>query len=100
MHVELRDEARDDLVNAALFYGNQSPGLEDHFLDCLRDDLKQLETTAGIHEKYRGFHRKLSRRFPFAVYYQMTESYVDVLAILDCRERPDATDTRLGRTKP
>lgn len=98
MHVELRDEARGDLVIGALFYGKQSPGLDDHFLACLRDDLKQLETTFGIHEKYRGFHRKLSQRFPFAIYYLVTESCVDVVAILDCREDPEATDSRLGRT--
>ncbi len=36
MNVEVRDEARDDLVDGAVFYGDQSPGLDDYFLDCLR----------------------------------------------------------------
>jgi hypothetical protein len=67
MRVELRDEARDDLADGARFYGRQSPGLDDYFIECLREDLRILETTSGIHEMYRGFYRKLSKRFPFAI---------------------------------
>ena len=78
MRVELRDEAREDLVVGAFFYGCQSPGLDAHFLECLREDLENIESTGGIHEQYRGFHRKLSRRFPFAIYYLLTDDVVDV----------------------
>jgi nicotinic acid phosphoribosyltransferase len=76
MNVELRDEARDDLVNGAAFYGEQSVGLDEHFLRCLREDIKKLEATGGIHEKYLGFHRSLSDRFPFAIYYFVAEEIV------------------------
>jgi hypothetical protein len=99
MNVELRDEARDDLVIGAAFYGEQSVGLDEYFLRCLREDIKELETTGGIHEKYRGFHRSLSDRFPFAIYYLVTEEIVDVVAVLDCRRDPAELKTRLGRTK-
>ena len=99
MNVELRDEARDDLVTGALFYGEQSVGLDGHFLKCLREDVKKLETIGGVHEQYRGFYRALSDRFPYAIYYLVSEDIVDVVAILDCRRDPAALDTRLGRTK-
>lgn len=69
MHVELRAEARRDLVNGAEFYNRVSPGLDEHFLESLRLELTNLESTGGIHELYRGFHRTLSNRFPFAIYY-------------------------------
>ena len=98
MHVELRDEAREDLVHGALFYARQSPGLEAHFLESLRSDLKRLGSAAGVHEQFRGFHRKLSQRFPFAIYDLVTDELVDVVAILDCREDPNLTAARLGRT--
>ena len=99
MRVELRDEAREDLVDGAAFYAEQSPGLDDHFLECIREDLNRLEITAGVHEVYRGFHRSLSQRFPFAIYYLVANDFVDVVAILDCRQNPDMTVSRLGRTK-
>lgn len=54
MRVELRDEARDDLVDGAVFYGGQATGLDEYFLGCLRADLTKLVTTFGIHELYRG----------------------------------------------
>jgi len=99
MRVELRDEARDDLVDGAVFYGEQSTGSGEYFLGCLRADLTKLGTTLGIHEQYRGFHRSLSVRFPFAIYYQVADNFVDVVAILDCRADPKTTNERLGRTK-
>ena len=99
MRVELRDEAREDLVRGTLFYGQHSPGSDDYFIDCLKADLKKLESHYGIHEVYRGFHRSLSERFPFAIYYLVSEDHVDVVAILDCREDPVETEARLGQTE-
>lgn len=98
MRVELRDEAREDLADAAYFYDRQSPGLGDYFIGSLRDDLTALETQGGIHEIAYGFHRKLAGTFPFAIYYAIRNQVVDVVAILDCREDPGKTEERLGRT--
>lgn len=78
MNVEIRDEARDDLVKGAAFYGEQSVGLDEYFLRCLREDIKKLEITGGVHEMYRGFHRSLSDRFPYAIYYLVAADIVDV----------------------
>lgn len=97
MRVELRDEARQDLVDAAWFYERQKSGLGDHFIDCVAADLGILESQGGIHEIAFGFHRKLVNRFPFAIYYLVAESHVDVVAVLDCRRNPDEIEKRLGR---
>ncbi len=56
MHVEIRDEARDDLVDGAIFYGEQSADLDQYFLKCLREEIEKLQSTVGIHQHYRGFH--------------------------------------------
>ena len=98
MRVELRDEARNDLTDAAHFYDRQSSGLGDHFIDCLERDLWSLTSTHGIHETAFGFHRKLATNFPFSIYYLVRDHVVDVVAILDCREDPRKTEARLGRT--
>ena len=98
MNVELRDEARDDLIHAAEFYQSQSIGLDHYFLQCLQEDIKKLEATDGIHETYRGFHRALSERFPYAIYYLVSADTVDVVAVLDCRRDPRTLKTRLKRS--
>lgn len=98
MKVVLRDEARDDLVNAASFYGDQSTGLDEYFLECLTEDIRKLEATGGIHERYRGFYRALSDRFPYAIYYLLTEGVVEIVAVLDFRRNPLSLRIRLGQT--
>jgi plasmid stabilization system protein ParE len=98
MRVELRIEARLDLVEAASFYDRQREKLGDYFLDRILSNLQTLEASAGVHELTFGFHRKLVDRFPFAIYYLVSESVVDVVAILDCRRDPEGISRRLGRT--
>jgi hypothetical protein len=97
MRVELRPEARQDLIYGALFYEKQRAGLGDYFVDCLFEDLERLEREAGIHEVVYGLHRKLSKKFPFAIYYKTEPSVIDVVAILDCRGDPDSIAQRLSQ---
>jgi len=98
MRVELRVEARRDLVKGALFYEQQREGLGNYFTDCLFEDLDRLESEAGIHAIVYGLHRKLSKKFPYAIYYKVENPVVDVVAILDCRRDPDAIAESLRRT--
>ena len=98
MRVELRVEARRELIEGACFYEQQREGLGDYFADCLFEDLERLEREAGIHETVFGLHRKLSKRFPFAIYYKIEDAVIDVVAVLDCRRDPDAIAARLMRT--
>ncbi len=100
MHVELRVEARNDLVEAAAFFDAQRDGLANFFIDSVFSYLKKLESEAGIHELAYGLHRKLAKRFPFAIYYRIADPVIDVVAILDCRRDPDAIARRLERTMP
>lgn len=97
MRVELRAEARRDLLDGAWFYEQQREGLGAYSTDRLFDDLKRLESEAGIHAVVFGMHRKLSRRFPFAIYYRMESSVIDVVAVLDCRRDPESIARRLAQ---
>jgi len=77
MHVELRVEARNDLIEASAFYDAQRDGLADYFIDSVFADLQVLESEAGIHELAYGLHRKLTERFPFAIYYRVDDPLID-----------------------
>lgn len=100
MRVELRVEARDDLTEAAAFYEAQRDGLGDYFIDCLFVDLQSLEYQAGIHQTVFGLQRKLAERFPFAIYYQVSEPIIDIVAVLDFRRDPDTVARRLRSIDP
>jgi len=87
MKIQLLDSAEQDLIEGYHFYESQSPGLGDYFLDSLFSDIDSLQLYAGIHARYFGYHRLLSKRFPFAIYYRV-DGTVKIYAILDCRRNP------------
>ena len=89
MRIEILDQAEDDLIEGFRFYEAQQPGLGSYFLVNLYGDIESLRLHGGVHRKaYKDYHRLLSRRFPFAVYYSVLEDVVFVHAILDCRRDP------------
>ena len=55
-------------------------------MDSLISDIESLQIYAGIHPKYFSeYHRMLSKRFPFAIYYKVDNNIAMVYAVLDCR---------------
>jgi len=102
MRILLLPEAERDLEIGADFYESQKAGLGVYFNDCLASDIESLNLYAGIDEKYRGFYRSLSKRFPFSIYYKLNEDVVEIFAVLDARQDPRKTDAALEspRTMP
>jgi hypothetical protein len=51
--------------------------------------MEALKIFFGIHPKaYRGFHRALSNRFPFAIYCTHDTEAVLIRAVVDYRRKP------------
>jgi hypothetical protein len=98
--IRLLDSVKDDLRSGWLFYEGRLSGLGDRFLDAIDADVQLLTVSAGIHLKVDGFHRLLIRRFPFALYYLVEESSIDIYAILDCRRDPLRIRSRLQADRP
>ena len=97
MNVEVLDEARLDIADGVAFYDRQSNGAGDYFYQRIFDDIESLSETAGIHETHFGYYRKIATRHPFLIYYRITKSSVEVVAVLDGRSRPADIDAILRR---
>ena len=96
MRIEILESAQEDLIAAHAFYEGQGERLGTYFLDTLFSDIDSLHVFAGIHAFHFGqFHRLLSKRFPFAVYYTKDGQTVRVHAVLDCRRDPKTIEKRL-----
>lgn len=95
MRVVILPSARDDLGDGFVFYEEQEEGLGSYFLNSLFSDIDSLRLYAGIHRKVFGFHRLLSVRFPYAIYYAMEPESILVRAVLDCRRDPKWTGRKL-----
>ena len=86
--VFILSEAAGDLELGKDFYGSQEIGIGDYFVDSLLSDIESLRLCNGVHKKYFGFYRMLASRFPFGIYYDVTETEVQVYAVLDLRRNP------------
>ena len=97
MKIEILDEAQQDLIEGFQFYESREAGVGSYFLDCLFSDIDSLLPFAGIHQVVFGYHRSLSKRFPFAIYYDIVSELIRVHAVLDCRRNPTWIRDRLRR---
>ena len=90
MKVKILSSAIEDLYEGRLFYENQGEGLGEYFFDSLFSDIDSLVLYGGIHAKVYGYHRMLSRRFPFAIYYKLEGKKLSVVyRVLDLRSDPE-----------
>ena len=96
MKVALSTGAEQDLLDGFEFYEFQQTNLGWYFLDSLYSDIDSLELFAGIHHKRFGdFYWTTSKRFPFSIYYRLTDGTATVIAVLDSRQNPVKTQPRL-----
>ncbi len=88
MTIVVLDSAAEDIKSGKDFYDSREPGIGDYFEESILSDLDSLILYAGIHAVHFGFHRMLSKRFPFGIYYEVKEDVAVVYAILDMRRDP------------
>jgi hypothetical protein len=97
MKIQILDLAKADLIEGYRFYEDRETGLGDYFLTNRYTDIDSLSILGGLHSKpYRHYHRALSKRFPFAIFYTVEDQIVKVRAIVDCRRRPSWIRRHLG----
>lgn len=91
------EEAAADLQRGKQFYEANQAGIGEYFFDSLIADIESLNLYAGIHGKQLGFYRMLAKRFPYAVYYDITDEFIIVIAVLDLRRNPNWISQQLSR---
>ncbi len=93
--IRILEAARQDLLAGYGFYEKQAKGIGRYFLDALYSDIESLHISAGVHVVCFGhYHRLLSKRFPWSVYYQLEGEEIRIYAVLDSRLNPDSTRQR------
>lgn len=81
--------AERELVEAALYYEQESPGLGALFLDeaerCEREIVEYPRAGALLSGEVR---RRIFRAFPYAMLYRVNSDGVRVLAVMNLKRRP------------
>ncbi len=92
MKIQILSSAMKDLNTGKDFYDCQEAGIGDYFQDCLFCDIDSHILYGGIHKQVFGYHRLLSKRFPYAIYYRIDQTHtITVHRVLDCRREPSKT---------
>jgi hypothetical protein len=99
MTVFVLDDAAEDIESGKKFYDSRESGIGDYFVESILSDLSSLALYSGIHPVHFGFHRMLSKRFPFGIYYEIKGETACVYAILDMRRDPLWVRSELRKRK-
>ena len=96
MKIVIQSSALADLADGFDFYERIEPGLGDYFLNSLYSDIDSLQLYAGIHIiQFGKYHRLLSKRFPYGIYYQVADNRAIIRAVLDLRREPESIKRRM-----
>ena len=89
MKIQVLHSASEDLAAARRFCDRQETGVGDYFFDSLFAEIDSLALYAGIHSIHFGFYRLIAKRFPYAIYYKVTNEKAIVFRVFDCRRNPN-----------
>jgi len=90
MNLEIIPLAQHEIAEAAKYYRNRQPGLDDEFLAEIDDAVARISANPVSFELVRsGIRRYLVKRFPYGIYYRMPdENTVRIIVVRHHRRRP------------
>jgi plasmid stabilization system protein ParE len=93
--VELRQQFEEEAAEARDWYDAQRPGLGDRFLDAVEATIDRVAELPLSFPRVDGETRWARvQRFPYAIYYQVREDYILVVAIMHSSRHPDRWRSR------
>ena len=96
--IKILSDAETDLEDGKNFYEQQQRGIGDYFWHCLLSDIESLLIYGGVHRKEHGYYRMLSRKFPYSIYYDISDEVAYIIAILPIRRDPDWIREKMSLT--
>jgi plasmid stabilization system protein ParE len=90
MKLEIIPQAQRDIAEAARFYRDQRPGLDDEFLAEVDAAVDTIAKDPQRFEQVRpGLRRCFVNRFPYGIYYRMPEAdMVRIMILRHHKRRP------------
>jgi len=89
VRLQLREQAKSDLVSSARYYNDERSGLGDRLVDAVERSLSLIEAFPEAAPVVYGNVRRIrTRRFPFAIFYLVSRGRIEVLRILHLARDP------------
>ena len=86
-----------ELAEARQWYAHQRADLDIEFMERIDDALSRIVSNPQLYPiVYRTLRRAVVRRFPFAVFYEVTADEIQVVAVFHSRRDPESWQSRVG----
>lgn len=90
-------EVEEDAIAGYSWYEEKVRGLGEEFLRMFYACANELSRNAYLYQKiYGDFRRRLLRRFPYAIYFQIEEHVIVVFGLFHCARDPKAIRSKLS----
>ena len=88
-------EAETDIEEAFRWYEEALRGLGAGFLECLEKGVESIRDNPEMFPiVYRNVRRLLVRRFPYGIFYIVSENLITILAVFHARRDPEEWKSR------
>ncbi|HYX31439.1 MAG TPA: type II toxin-antitoxin system RelE/ParE family toxin [Pyrinomonadaceae bacterium] len=95
MIIRFSPEADTELAEAREWYGRQRENLDVEFMQCIDAALLRIkDNPSQFPVVYQTLRRVVVRRFPFAIFYDVTPDEIQVLAVFHSRRDPQRWKSR------
>jgi plasmid stabilization system protein ParE len=97
MIIRFSSDADAELAEAGQWYAHQREDLDLEFMESDDEALTRVVRNPHLYPViYRNLRRAVVRRFPFAVFYDVTEDEIRVIAVFHSRRDPEDWQSRVG----
>jgi toxin ParE1/3/4 len=97
MIIRFSSDADAELAEARQWYAHQREDLDLEFMDSVDEALTHVVRNPHLYPiVYRNLRRAVVRRFPFAIFFDVREDEIQVIAVFHSRRDPEAWQSRVG----
>ena len=91
-------EVEEDAIFAYLWYEEKSKGLGEDFLRIFYANVAEIARTPNLYSKiYKNFHRKLLKRFPYAIYFLVERKTIIIYGLFHCARNPYLIQEKINK---
>ena len=88
-YLSIREEAYEEIQEAYDWYEEQRQGLGEEFLVAVEGCLKRIaKKPESFQRKYKDFRSALVTRFPFAIFFEISNNHIIVYSVFHTSREP------------